>query len=290
MRRTLRVTSPYMSGADVDVAQARLVKAGEMSATARDGIYGPVTANATKRAKRTLGYPLGEIVGVYGSQLDEYLSGKRKPSRAMRLRAAARRRAAQKQAARLSVGERTADRMVSWYNARWREEPAGSNYVQALSLLARKLGLGSYYYQMHFAWCAFALFVAALAEGSKTATYGLKQGRFNALFTPEIRVLAERGSYGMSAVAKTSIRKGVAVELDFGGSNGDEVDHIEIALGKPGAAVVAGGKRWVPSASAVVTVGGNTSYEGESGSQSNGGCVAIRVRELSLIRTAFVFT
>jgi hypothetical protein len=36
-----------------------------------------------------------------------------------------------------------------------------------------------------------------------------------------------------------------------------------------------------------VTVEANTSLEGENGSQSDGGCVAVRIRDLSLIPTAF---
>lgn len=286
MRRSLRVTSPYMQGKDVKEAQGRLAAAGFLAASARDGVYGPVTANATKRAKRVLGYPLAEIIGVYGSQLDDYLAGRREPSRAMRLRAAARRRKAKAEAARFAIGERAADRMVGWYKAGWKEHPAGSNFVLELSELAKRLGLSSYYSRMGFPWCALAVFSAALAEGSRAATLGLKQGRFNALYTPEIQSVANRGAFGLSAVAKSSIRKGVGLLFDFDGGG---VDHVGFALGAPGAMIVAGGRTWKPGRDEVVTVEGNTSYD-SGGSQANGGCVAIRIRPLSEIATAFRIT
>jgi hypothetical protein len=210
------------------------------------------------------------------------MSGKTKPTVAMRARVAARKR---KPLPSLTLGERAADRMVGWYNARWSENPAGSNFVQPLSLLCKDLRLAAYYYQMNYAWCALAAFTAYLAEGSTAAKYGLREGKYNALYTPEIRAVAERGAYGLASQSKTTIVKGTALLFDFGGSNGSEVDHIGIALGKPGQVVKAGGKTWRPGKNSVVTVEGNTSYD-DSGSQSNGGCVAIRTRSLTVIRAA----
>jgi hypothetical protein len=278
--KILRLTSPLTEGTGVALAQQHLVKYGVLAKTAVDGIYGPVTANAAKRANYLLGY--ADTVGTYDATLQAYMSGKTKPTLAMRARVAARKR---KPLPSVTLGERAADRMVGWYVARWSEKPAGSNIVPQLSMLGKDLKLAAYYYQMGYAWCAYALFVAFLCEGSTAAKYGLREGKYNALYTPEIRAVAERGAYGLASQSKTTIVKGTLLLFDFGGSNGSEVDHTGIALGKPGQVVKAGGKTWRPGKNSVVTVEGNTSYD-DSGSQSNGGCVAIRTRSLSVIRAA----
>lgn len=288
MRRTLRVTSPLMRGQDVKTAQQRLIGGRYLAANQADGQYGPVTANAAKRAKWSLGYAKADVTPVYGSQLDNLLTGKTKPSLTMRARAAARRRQAQQHAKRLTVGARAADRMVGWYAKGWKEHPAGSNHVDQLSALCKSLHLSAYYVNMGFPWCALGVFTSALAEGSKAAELGLRQGKFNALYTPEIQSVAERGAYGLSAIGKANIAKGVGLLFDFDGGG---VDHVGYALAAPGVTVVAGGRTWKPTSTQVVTVECNTSYaENTGGSQSNGGCVAIRIRDLSLIATAFVIT
>lgn len=278
--KILRLTSPLTEGTGVALAQQHLVKYGVLAKTAVDGVYGPVTANAAKRAKYLLGY--ADTAGTYDAALQAYMGGKTPLTVAMRARAAARKR---KPLPSLTLGERAADRMVAWYAARWAEKPAASNIVPQLSLLGRDLKLAAYYYEMGYAWCAYAMFVAFLCEGSTAAKYGLREGKYNALYTPEIRAVAERGAYGLATQSKTTIVKGTALLFDFGGSNGSEVDHIGIALGKPGQVVKAGGKTWRPGKNSVVTVEGNTSYDA-GGSQSNGGCVAIRTRSLTVIRAA----
>ena len=280
--KVFRLTSPLTEGTGVALAQQHLVRYRVLAKTAVDGIYGPVTANAAKRAKYLLGY--ADPVGTYDAALQAYMGGKTPPTVAMRARAAARKR---KPLPSLTLGERAADRMVGWYNARWSEKPAGSNVVPQLSMLGKDLKLASYYYAMNYPWCAYAMFAAFLCEGSTAAKYGLREGRFNALYTPEIRAVAERGAYGLATQSKTTISKGTALLFDFGGSNGSEVDHIGIALGKPGEVVRAGGKTWRPGKNSVVTVEGNTSYDDDLGaSQANGGCVAIRTRSLTVIRAA----
>lgn len=285
MQQTLRLASPYMRGRDVERAQARLVKAGYLDESSVDGIYGPVTANAAREAKYRLGYPESDLSPTYGPMLDEYLAGKRKPSPAMRARA---RRRKPKPVAR-TVGSLAADLMVRWYERGWREYPSGSNRVQPLMLLCRELRLSSYYSNMGFPWCALAVFVAALVNGSKSAKACLRDGLYNGLYTPTIRQVAENGAHGLRAVSPSKITHGVCLLFNFGGTNGDEVDHIGIALGAPGQNVTAAGRRWKCPAGHVVTVEGNTSYD-ESGSQANGGAVAIRVRPLSQVRTPFTLS
>jgi hypothetical protein len=282
--RTLRLASPLQRGTDVLNAQRVLADQGYLPASQADGIFGPVTANAAKAAKWRLGYAKRDVTPTYGDALHAYLTGKRKPSMIMQQRAKARKPKPQAQ----TVGERAADRMVRWYQAGWKEYPAGTNQVQPLMNLCRELRLSSYYANMGFPWCALGVFVAGLAEGSEAARLALRDGKFNGLYTPTIRQVAENGAYGLQAISRDSIVKGAGVLFDFGGGNGGEVDHVGLALGRPGATVKAGGQRWKPpSVDHVVCVEANTSYD-DNGSQSDGGAVAIRIRPLSQIRTAFL--
>lgn len=284
MRRTLRLASPLMRGEDVKDAQAQLARRGFMPGSI-DGEFGPVSAGASKTAKYQLGYALRDVAPTYGPLLHAYLTGSKTPSPAMRLRAKRR----QPKPVAVTVGGKAAERMVRWYVAGWKEYPAGSNRVEPLMALCRDLKLSSYYSNMGFPWCALAVFASALAEGSVSAKAGLREGKFNALYTPTIRQVAENNAYGLRAVSKTQIKHGVGVLFDFGGSNGGEVDHIGFALGRPGETVTAGGRRWECAPTSVVCVEGNTSYD-NTGSQANGGAVAIRVRPVSQIRTPFTLS
>ena len=280
--RTLRLASPLMRGDDVRRAQRALIRRGFLGRDGADGVYGPVSANAAKAAKWSLGYAKKNVDERYGDVLLAYLEGRRKPTRAMRVRARARRRKPADQ----TIGQKTAAEMTRWAQNGWKEYPAGSNFVPQLSALGKELKVGSYYYNMRYPWCAYAVFLAALKHGSEAAKNGFA-GRYNVLYTPSIRVTAEAGKYGLRSTSRSAIRRGTVCLMDFGGSNGGEVDHIEVALGRPGEVVVAAGKRWDPGKNAVVCAGGNTSLEGQSGSQSNGGACAIRIRPLSVIPSVF---
>jgi hypothetical protein len=265
----------------VKKAQQRLAAAGYYGGKI-DSIYGPVTAAATKHAKWALGYADNNVNSRYDQGLEEFLLGARKLTMLMKQRAKQR---AKQLTASTGVGARAADRMVGWYKLGWREEPAGSNRVPELQAFAKSLGLASYYVNMGFAWCAFSVFTSALAEGSKSAKAGLVEGKFNALYTPEIRTTAAACRCWLKQVSLSQIKKGTVIEFDFGGSNGTEVDHVGYALGAPGEAVEVDGKLLKPKKSEVVTVEGNTSYD-DAGSQSNGGCVAVKIRPLAVIRVA----
>jgi hypothetical protein len=273
-----------MVGNDVKAAQGTLVSAGFLPAKSTDGIYGPVTANAAKAAKYRLGYALIHVEATYDPQLDAYLRGKKKPSLIMVQRAKARARKPKQ-----DVGEQTADTMAAWATEYWHESPDGSNFVPQLSALAKRLGCSPYIYGMRYPYCAMGLFTAALQHGSEAAKTGLKDERWNALYTPTIQQMARDGRFGLRAVSirNGGIKKGTGVLFDFDGGG---VDHVGIALGKPGQVVIINGQKWRPKRSQVVTVEANTSLEGKSGSQSDGGCVAIRIRDLNLIETAFTIT
>lgn len=278
--RTLTLTSPPTRGTDVRTAQKHLKAAGCYGGEV-DGVFGPVSAAGSREAKLRLGYRDAKATPAYDAALAAFLTKKRQPTPAMRLRA---RRRAEAHAA--DVGARAADVMVGWFEAGWREQPAGSNEVPGLQALCRRLGLSSYYANMGYPWCALAVFVAALTQGSVAARAGLVKGLFNALYTPTIRQVAAAGQHGLAAVSLGKIQHGTGLLFDFGGSNGGEVDHVGLALGKPGERVTVAGKLYRPRKTQVVCIEANTSYD-DSGSQSNGGCVAVRVRDVKLVRAAF---
>lgn len=76
--RTLTVTSPPERGPDVTALQVLL------GVTPADGVYGIQTATAAYRAKIRLGYAHPDHSA--GDELEAYLTGKRKPTAAMRKR------------------------------------------------------------------------------------------------------------------------------------------------------------------------------------------------------------
>lgn len=82
--KTLTVTKPFTRGSDVrhlqELLQRRKWLGGKL-----DGVYGPATAQAVYHAKLLLGY--GKPDQVAGDVLVAYLSGKKKPTAAMRARA-----------------------------------------------------------------------------------------------------------------------------------------------------------------------------------------------------------
>lgn len=282
--RNLVLTSPYMQGKDVKTAQKRLITAGYLGKGQDDGRFGPVTGSACVAAKRALGYADQDCTASYGQQLDDYLAKRRQPSAAMRLRARRRREQA---AASQTVGSKAADVMAGWYADRWKEKPSGSNVVPPLQQFARTLKISDYYVRMGWPWCAFAIGAAALHCGSSTFDQGLRKGRFNSLYCPELRAVSQRGAFGTQAIAPSNLEKGHAVLFDW--QKDGVADHIGLALGRPGQAVTVAGEKFTPKRSQIVCVEGNTSYD-SNGSQSNGGCVAVRVRDLSSIQAGFSFS
>ena len=221
--RVLRLTSPVMRGADVKAAQTELAAHGYYPKKSIDGAYGPVAANAAKRARYRLGMRLVNVTERYDQLLDDFLTGKKKPTRLMLQRAKQR---AKKPS--VTIGERIAATMTSWAVAGWKEDPAGSNFVQPLSLRAKKLGAGEYIWRMGYPWCAMSVFTAALEHGAISGKTGIRDQSWNALYTPTIQSMAANGQYGLHAVSvKNGITRGVGVLFDFDGGG---VDHIGVAL------------------------------------------------------------
>lgn len=177
-------------------------------------------------------------------------------------------------------GEQAALVMQAWARLGWDENPAGSNEVPELAAVCRRLGLSSWYADMGWAWCDFSAHVAGLVVGSEACAAGVgATHRYNGLYTVESLEIADAGRYGWKPVPKQNARLGTKGWIDFQGGEKSGVDHTFWILGAPGQVCFG----MAPAATEVVTAEGNTSGEGESGSQSNGGRLAIRKRPLALI-------
>ncbi len=261
--RQLRRTTPFMRGDDVRKVQHYLK-------LKEDGEFGPATASAVAAWKRRAGYPSDKILPMLGITGQQYLFGTKPLPVAFKIRAKSRAKAAKKAVAARPARLKAMDLMVAWANSGVMESPSGSNKVPTLQALSRSLNLSSFYTNMGWPWCAFAVMLAALRHDSKTATYGLRQGKFNALYTPDILYHAGRNNYGMRVVGASQAKPGDFVMINFPGGD-PRVDHIGMVTKAP-----AGG--WVE------TVEGNTSA---AGSQDNGGAVLRKNRPLSVV-SAFI--
>ena len=189
--RTLRLASPYLHGHDVAELQRLL-------GVVDDGLYGPVTEAAVKAWKRTRGSPR--------------LSGSLTPADQDRLRA--------------DLQLRATVLLERWAYRRLREEPPGSDRVPQLVALAKQLEVVEPFAGMGFPWCAFAVFLAALAEGGRTAALGLRGVSFNALYTPNVLAAAEKGRFGLQVIPDQEAWRGDLVLFDWNPTGGDPVDHV----------------------------------------------------------------
>lgn len=213
--RTLRLTSPYMTGADVAEAQRAL-------GVPDDGEYGPVTASAVAVWKLINGYPEAACDETLTPKDVAYLTMKTKLPPAYERRA---RRRSAATAAALTVPERAVTEMEAWAKAGYSEQPPGSNAVPQLVRLAKERGVAPGYQRMGFAWCAFSAFLAALGAGGKTADAALRKAKFNGLYCPTILAEAQSGKWGMRVIAPSQARRGDLVLFDWG-PGGDPTDHL----------------------------------------------------------------
>lgn len=74
-QRTLHLSNPLEKGPDVSKAQGLLASHGYMPKAGIDGVFGPQTADAARRAKFALGYPDTDVVPTFGALLFKYLAG-----------------------------------------------------------------------------------------------------------------------------------------------------------------------------------------------------------------------
>lgn len=173
MSRTLKLTSPHMQGANVMALQRVLKKKGYLQAEI-DGEYGPDTARAVFRAKYALGYTKPDKVA--GDKLYGLLTGAKKPTPSMKMRARIRR---DSNARRKTVGLRMLEESVKYLGIE--ENPAGSNRV-----------IFSLWYGVIGPWCAMVESYVGVKIGSKA----FKRGSYWA-YCPFIFADAQRAVRGL---------------------------------------------------------------------------------------------
>jgi len=138
----LRLTTPHMKGQKVKDAQYLMKGNNQLKGLATykdgdiDGDYGPLTAQATSRAKYWLGYPARACDQNFGQVVYEYLTGKRKlPTEYAAMRAQ-----------RLSTAETPGSRALAVARTQLgtEESPRGSNMQK----------YGAWYRMNGVPWCA----------------------------------------------------------------------------------------------------------------------------------------
>lgn len=141
----LRLVTPNMTGQKVTDAQWLMAGHNRFEGLATlkdsqiDGVYGLVSAQATKRTKFWLGYPLASCDTVFGQTIYEYL----RPNDWRPLPAEYRtRRAARLKAAEQTVGDKALNMAITQLG--YEESPVGSNRTK----------YGAWYGWNGVAWCA----------------------------------------------------------------------------------------------------------------------------------------
>ena len=116
--------------------------------------------------------------------------------------------------------------MERWVAEGLHEEPRGSNRVPELIALAQRLEVAPAFRGMGFPWCAFAVFLAALAAGGETAALGLRRSAFNPLYAPALLAEAQAGAFGLRIVSAREAFRGDLALFDWNFTGGDPADHV----------------------------------------------------------------
>lgn len=239
--RTITLTNPPQKGDHVKSLQ-RALRTNPWKVNFNpgrlDGVYGPGTAGAVKRAKYWLGYP-GKL--VTGEAADEnffnFLRGRKKLPAAYRLR----------RQARIKARRAARPRQIALKLARSKvgvkERPAGSNRVEFTE-----------WYGMVGPWCAMFVTWCYVKSGSKVFQRGKKWA-----YVPYILTEAKRAGSGLTITAEPAAGDLVIYDWEKNGVS----DHIGLF------------SKWVSkSGGTFEAVEGNTAV----GNDSNGGEVMVRER------------
>jgi hypothetical protein len=189
--RTLRLATPFMHGRGVAEVQRLL-------GVEPDGEFGPITAAAVKGWKRSRGEA---TPSPHLTPADRRRLAADVPLCAVRL-------------------------LERWAARGLHEQPPGSDRVPELVALAGRLEVAAPYSAMGYPWCAFAVFLAALAAGGQSATVGLRRREFNALYAPAVLAAAEAGRCGLRIVRLGEAWRGDLALFDWSFSGGDPSDHV----------------------------------------------------------------
>ena len=189
MNRILRLTSPYMRGADVKAAQKALNAYGAWAGK-EDGVYGEQTARAATQAKFMLGYADKQLTPIYGSALHDYLTGKKKPGIVMRRRAANRK-------SNKPMREKALAEALKWVGTK--ESPPNTNRV-----------MFSDWYGIRGPWCAMYVTYCYVQAGSSAFRKGARWA-----YCPFMVNDARAQRNGLTVVPRANVQPGDIAMFDW---------------------------------------------------------------------------
>jgi hypothetical protein len=259
VHRPLTLVSPRPEGEDVRALQRAINSTYEHYKIDRqiavDGVFGAQTLATARQTARMMGVtivPWRKLrAGRVPMGVQRLIRGERRRTRAERLAHARRRpfRVRLRRKLRPIPGELAISAARKYIGTT--ESPPGSNWGGLVEQFIRFTG-----YTFPVAWCGcWAAWVVVKLGGAKIPQ------RIRLGYAPYITEDARAGRNGLTAVPFDAARPGDIITLWNG-------QHIEVVAERP-------------SGDTVKTIGGNTSPEGGSGSQSNGGGVYERTRRRS---------
>lgn len=205
MSRTLVLTSPMMRGADVLRAQTILQTKGYFVGE-QDGIFGEITGRACSQAKYQLGYAEKNIKPTYDYTLESYLTGKRRQTPAMRIRASQRTK-------KKSLGEQAV--VIAKQFMGVRENPPGSNRV-----------MFSEWYGVTGPWCAMFVSYCFVKAGSKAFVRGQRWA-----YCPYMLDDARHNRNGLTVVGAGQVKTGDIVLFSW--KHDGVANHVGIVVTPP---------------------------------------------------------
>jgi hypothetical protein len=200
--KTLSLSSPPLSGADVEAAQKALStnRFGRFYRGEIDGEFGPLTNSASKDAKFWLGYETLNVRPGYGAALHEILTGEAKLTGPMDKRRRARRARPPEEKLRRAALD------IAIGQLGLEENPSGSNNVK----------FNSWYGMGKVAWCA--IFVSWC--GVQAGLNAFDRGSFWA-YCPYMVSDATQGRNGLRARGRSEQpQPGDVVLYHFGNADG----------------------------------------------------------------------
>jgi hypothetical protein len=194
-----------MRGVDVSRAQTILKTKGFFVGKI-DGIFGEITGRACSDAKYMLGYAAKNVTPSYGRDLEAFLTGKKKPTPAMRIRQGQRKK-------KTSLG--VAAVQVAKQYVGVKENPPGSNRV-----------MFSDWYGVIGPWCAMFVTYCFVKAGSKSFQRGERWA-----YCPYILQDARQNRNGLTIINEDDAETGDIVLYSWH-QNG-VADHVGIVVTPP---------------------------------------------------------
>lgn len=205
MSRTLTLTTPMMRGADVLRAQTILRSKGYFVGPL-DSIFGEITGRACSQAKFQLGYAEKNIKPSWDKDLEAFLTGARRKTPAMAVRASQRIK-------KKTLGEQALAIAKQYVGVK--ENPPGSNRV-----------MFSDWYGVIGPWCAMFVSYCFVKAGSRSFSRGHRWA-----YCPFMLDDARHSRNGLTVVSSIDAKTGDIVLYSW--NHNGVADHVGIVITPP---------------------------------------------------------